>query len=62
MQRLQKTYKRIYWKGRLVGEYSEKEHDAFTKKMHEFMLHIGRTSDESLLVVATVTALTEGTM
>lgn len=45
-----------------MGEYSEKEHDAFTKKMHEFMLHIGRTSDESLLVVATVTALTEGTM
>lgn len=62
MQTVQKTFKRIYFYGRLIGEYTDNERDQFNKKMHELMLKIGRTPEEHALIVATFIALSEATM
>jgi hypothetical protein len=62
LQTVQKTFKRIYFYGRLIGEFTDKEGDLFNKKMHELMLKIGRTPEEQALIVATFITLSEVTM
>lgn len=62
LQTVQKTLKRIYFMGRLMGEFSDNERDLFNKKMHEIMLRVGRTEQEKWLIVATIVSLSEATM
>jgi hypothetical protein len=62
LQTVQKTFKRIYFYGKLIGEFTDNEGDLFNKKMHELMLKIGRTPEEQALIVATFITLSEATM
>jgi hypothetical protein len=59
VQRLRKEIRRIFYKGKLIGEYTEQERDEFSKKMHEFMLVIGNTAEQKHLEVHIIQAMRE---